>query len=198
MNDSAAGRPPRAGPPDDRPRSRRMLGFYIAMGAALALFVGGWFAWTPLRIGYWEGKVRRTDPSPYVKTGPHGSCFVQPCDRAARALAELGPAALPAVSRLLRDENSQTQAAVVRALGDTKSTWALPLLIELMEKPTAEYGVILACVYAVSNLTGYRVPTHYSGTSQSFTDNDNAQHCRRSLLDWWGREGRAKYGRGAE
>jgi hypothetical protein len=31
-----------------------MLAFYVGTGIALALFVGGWFAWTPLRTWYEE------------------------------------------------------------------------------------------------------------------------------------------------
>jgi hypothetical protein len=44
-------------------RSKRMLGFYVSIGVVLALFVGGWFAWTPLKLGYAIYRVQRTDYS---------------------------------------------------------------------------------------------------------------------------------------
>ncbi len=39
-------------------RSKRMLAFYVAMGVVLALAVGFYFAWTPLRVSYTIHKIR--------------------------------------------------------------------------------------------------------------------------------------------
>ena len=43
----------------ERSKPRRgMLAFYIGTGVVLALFLGGWFARAPLKIWYWEVRLR--------------------------------------------------------------------------------------------------------------------------------------------
>jgi hypothetical protein len=39
--------------PPPKPR-KGLLAFYVGMGAVLALVVGFYFAWTPLRVWYWQ------------------------------------------------------------------------------------------------------------------------------------------------
>ena len=44
------------GPPVKK--GRGMVGFYVATGVGVALFVGGWFAWTPVKAQYYLRQLR--------------------------------------------------------------------------------------------------------------------------------------------
>jgi hypothetical protein len=49
------------GPPESTKRSKRMVGFYVGLGAAVLLFVGAWFAYEPLRLRYAIHRMRSTN-----------------------------------------------------------------------------------------------------------------------------------------
>ncbi len=64
MTDSEHSRP---GPTVPR-RGGRMLAFYVAIGTVLALFIGGWFAWRPLKLRYAAREVERGARNPGGQT----------------------------------------------------------------------------------------------------------------------------------
>ena len=173
------------------PRTRRgMLAFYVGIGAVLALFVGGWFAWTPLRIWYWEQKASSADTggSNFIPLGLAGWPVSpgNPCTDAVSSLVAVGPQSLPAIRRLLHGTDQKRTLCVLAALRDPKSVWALPVLVELVRDDrdaTARYWAMRAAAGA----SGNAFPIFLSGMGSEEEDHQR-------LLRWWEREGKAKYG----
>jgi hypothetical protein len=182
--------------PASPPKHRRgMLGFYLAMGALLALAVGFGFAWTPLRVSYWEREVR-SDGS--LNCTDYSSGYVPgQRDKAARKLAECGPVSLQAFRRLLSKGDPAFRVAVLYGLTeDAKATWAVRLLVDASGDP--DFCVAGQAIMAVSAITGKRfLPPYKAGlASEPRTTAGAVGIGRRNLQAWWEKEGRAKYGGG--
>jgi len=108
---AVAGRSPKS----EMGRRKGLVGFYVGMGAVLALVVTFYFAWTPLRALYWEREVRKVFPPPpkravcrwggrgFVATTnfPNEEILIltyeQAAERPVGELVSLGPAAEPAL-----------------------------------------------------------------------------------------------------
>lgn len=187
---------------DEKKKGRSLAGFYIGLGVAAALLLGGWFAWTPLRIGYYEWRIVKTYPKDGAEsvladwimhstrdrnsepTELKGYCW-------ARSLVDIGPQSRPTLERLLRSENPIVRRMVVIALGRSKQPWAMALLVEASRDTNID--VAWRAVYFAGTITDqsfFREGT-YSGDPWA-----PLRAARRSLLNWWEREGRAEYGDG--
>jgi hypothetical protein len=192
------------------------------MLATVALAVVGGMSYQPLRVryaihhvqtsGYWRVKDKwlrvcieaarcgdqramvaleeKVGGAGALEEGGRGSAVSQ-CHRAAEWLANVGPGAKEAFRRLLREARPAQKKDILAILRTTKSTWALPLLVEVAQDTTNSFGVLLPCADTIRELSGgsYRPPALYSGTEK-----DYAPQCRRSILSWWDKEGKAKYG----
>lgn len=183
------------GQPVDEPKKftrrggrRGLLAFYVATGVALALVVGGGLAWTPLRIAYFEHKVRSCS-GPVVKMA-HGplSCMPERC-KAAESLIRMGPVTRPALARLLQEPDPMLRGDIILACSQTQDWWWMPLVIQAVEAETKDEDFLLKIMLVTGGLTGKSIIAQRTGESLG-------QAHRRELLDWWESEGKAKYGRG--
>ncbi len=200
-------------------RRKGLVGFYVGMGAVLALVVTFYFAWTPLRALYWEREVRKVFPPPpkravcrwggrgFVATTnfPNEEILIltyeQAAERPVGELVSLGPAAEPALRRLLA--LSRARKSVLVLLGKRGARWALPLVVEHLAAPDEDPGAGAAAVYAAERFSGEAFfPRRPATGKKTFVpvmpEPDNVARARRAVLDWWEREGRARYGRGGE
>jgi hypothetical protein len=193
-------------PVEAKPR-RSMLAFYISIAVALALLVTGYFAWTPLRIRYSaqrlaERRVFSSRTKPFcafttrdriwkdvltIRADPDRMRHWPKADHFSY-LVEVGPRAGAVWRRFLRRPDLAGTAS--RALVVKKSTWAMPMLIELAQDEddtTAWWALITAdLMLGKDRILG---PTAKSEQQESLSV------CRRRLLEWWKEEGTAKYGR---
>ena len=179
----------------DTPKKRKgLLAFYVATGFLALLFVGFYFAWTPLRVLYWERKVRT---KPRSSSGNPQGAVVQDSDArvlAAIKLAKLGTAARSAFRRLLNSPDMGVRTAALFGLRDSQPSWALPLLVEVCSDK--DQAVVCHALWAAEDICGRQF-----GPAQEFGPRGNdapLKAARRNFLDWWNREGKAKYGRGVE
>jgi hypothetical protein len=171
-------------PPAEKKRS--LLGFYIAMGVMAALFVAGYFAWTPLRVLYMERQVMQASSFPGI-----GGLGVKTArQEKAEELARLGPVTYHAFARLLKAEHPGDQMVVLHALAETKSTWALPLFAEYIQSPGRKPLFAAVAAGDTETMVGKQFMLHKS----TGTDNQLYKETRRRFLVWWEREGKAKYG----
>ena len=190
--------------PPPAPRSRRMLAFYASTGVVLALFVGAWFAWTPLRIWYWHRNVRqsKTEVILFDKEQPI-TWSTERVDAATR-LVRLGQAAGPALDRLLRSEDRGVRRDVFAGIGNSSAAWTIPIVIAACrrEKDSRVGAMGLA---AAGVLTGREpLPSDYAEAGTGLGQVHEGMgpspvrysERLRDLLAWWEREGKAKYGRG--
>jgi len=178
-----------------------MLAFYAGTGVICLLLVGFYFAWTPVRVWYWEREVLNAEPvaSPDMTLKADSSGLLPvfgpgPRTIAARKLANCGAQAEPAFRRLLQTGDSRFRVEVVRAIYGSKHLWALPLLIEMTADEDPR--VVREAIGGADSIVADR-----SFTSGGWMDNPGPQQavvdsCRKKLLAWWKREGKAKYGRG--
>ena len=171
--------------PSPKPR-RGMLAFYGAMGAVVVLFAAGYFAWTPLRIWYWEREVLREE-DPTISADLIGASSDFRREHAAYYLLAAGDQARPAIRRLLSSDRSGVRMLMVVVCGgsrDLERRWVVPHLVEIAR--TDHDAVVRTCaVTAVADITNVRED------SPSFYRDPGV----RELLKWWKREGKAKYGR---
>ncbi len=166
--------------------------------------VGFYFAWTPLRIWYWEREVRRRGWSSVTTEGPGpDGTWVRKTPRinAARELLRLGPAAEPAVRRLLEvdDDGDRLPEDVLHAFSRREDKWALPLLIEIAGDKNSY--VYYGAIYAAERVTRRKFfppVRHINELSGWGAARRWREQARKNLLDWWEKEGRAEYGRDAE
>jgi hypothetical protein len=186
-----------------------MVGFYVGTGMVVVLFVGGWFAWTPLRVWYWERETVKT-MADYRGPGPLGGFCKSP--RAPLELATLGPAAYGAFDRLLENPEQGVRLACVAALFDARPRWDYPLLIKASQDRDVEVAVrAISVVQLRTNeeffpkrlgngwVTGYYIVSVVAGNEKWRTmSQEEVGPIREALLAWWDREGKAKYGRGGE
>lgn len=192
-------------------KRRGLLGFYIGAGVFAALALVAAFTWKPLAIGYYERQIKRKTPQ--GKEGPrtdglvlwgkfakrrffHRSTRRSPEAQAAVRLVNFGPAAGPAFRRLLRSENGNVRdlaTIVLAARGARGATWALPMLVELAQDE--EENVAWQALITAELLTEqFFVPVVPTGTVGEWPRSLAAS--QQTLLDWWEKEGWAKYGSG--
>jgi hypothetical protein len=181
-----------------------LLAFYISMGVVALLFVGFCFAWTPLRVWYWEREVRRSPPWIF-SPGQSGQTPVIefPRTRAARALADLGPSSAAAFRRLVRARNYDPNGYVLGVLNRPDDSWALPMLMETAKRD--DPALAAHAIYAVQDITGKSFFPSVKSTGDAISDiplggaawsRETVEPARTKLLKWWTREGKAKYGSG--
>jgi len=196
--------------PADQPakQGRSLTGFYIALGVAAVLVGLGAWLWTPLRVLYWERELRRNAPivseseSGYSLYRVPGSSGYTPLSvhtqlRAARRLADIGPAAYASFNRLLNGSDGPLALQALVVLDEPKDSWALPLVIHAASGKDAEKTLLATTV--AQKLTNRRFYPVLPDTEppRRPTEEEVAQ-AQRNLLDWWEREGKVKYGEGGK
>jgi hypothetical protein len=187
---------PMAAPPGGPGKS--LTGFYIAIGAVGALFTLGAWLWTPVRVRYIEWGIRRTTPMGGLLPGKE-----YPHLRLARDLVDIGPPARAAVERLMADQNAYIQSALVRELGRPGATWALPMLVKevVRDRDAGAWDVLEAvdkiCDKRFSQGLLKRTADPKFGFTMTEWTSDASDKLRQRILDWWEREGKAKYGEAA-
>jgi hypothetical protein len=180
-------------------RGRSLVGFYIALGVVAALFGVGTCLWTPLRIRLLERDVREA-------CAPHQS-YTRIKDpvrwtKAAKQLVGMGPAAYPALDRLLQDGSLPGRDLIIGTIEEDRATWALPLLVRAAWDSNDRLSG--EALLAAGTLSGQafvdrerlRPP---SGMGPSYWDYSSLlPEGRARLLSWWESEGQAKYGEGGK
>jgi hypothetical protein len=158
-----------------------MPGFYIGISVIVMLFVGGWLAWTPLRVWYWERGVR-------------GAATDEERTDCITGLVLVGPSAYPAVKRIYDSLNATDKRGLLAFLQSLPETeWSLPLYVETARGAEITQENFMLVSDAVNGGLGY---AGLKGTGQKKDETLVAvlRRDRKVLLDWWEREGRAKYG----
>jgi hypothetical protein len=119
-----------------------MAGFYVATGMVCLLLIGFYFAWTPLRVFYWEREVRK---APKVPSPGYAADTRVP---ATEKLAAVGPHALPAFKRLL----SGGHAVALAGLRQPNDRWALPLIAQAVR--SSDSVMVVQAAYAAERMSG--------------------------------------------
>jgi hypothetical protein len=158
-----------------------MLAFYISTGLVVALFVAGYFAWTPLRVWYLERRIR----SMYSGSIEDVRMFEF------RKLANCGPQAYRSFERLV-NRSPDLRWSAMRALRKPADSWALPLVVESAN--SAQFETVHAALIAAKRITG----KNFVPWTDRFPSMPDPGPHRKRLLAWWESEGKAKYGRGGE
>lgn len=190
--------------PSTRKKGRSLVGFYIGLAIAVLLALGVWSAWTPVRVWYWERAFHSADLEGWMdarggwapdRSGffPEDLRFSSGKVEAAEKLAAIGPAARPAVRRLLASGDRHVRANALCGVGKARAVWAIPEVVELCRH---ERGLLLIqrAFDTISSLTDYKM----TGGGIDIPEGEYFQAERQRLLNWWEREGRAKYGRAGE
>ena len=172
---------------------RSLLGFYIVAVILLLLTAGLSFAWTPLRLRYWERKTRSA-AADYERALKSGSSREVNAARgrvfpAATKLVALGSIARPAVEAAV-EESPRAAEAIVMVLGETRPTWALPILVKMCQQEAYSSLCIVETAEKITNRNFSR--TFRAGPATGLRPD------RRLFLAWWEREGKAKYGGSGE
>jgi hypothetical protein len=192
---------PGPGPVETSRRRKGLLAFYVGTGVVVLVLVGFWFAWTPLKVWYWERQVRRAPGASYT-AGPDGwkIALDLPRTQAARALADLGPSSEMAFRRLLNSRNSKLNGYVLKALNRPEDSWALPMLVDIAKHEDLELAE--DAIYAAQRIAGESFFPPQKGTGDisdiplgGIRKPKGVEPARVRLLAWWNREGRARYGR---
>ena len=185
---------PEAKQPEAPRKEPSLTGFYIVTAIVAALVGLGVWLWTPLKIAYWERQAREYRGELVRVGGPGTSLYAYKAPSDLKAidafdkLARVGPRAAPAFRRLLRHPVSQVRGFALVALISPKASWALPLIVEASADQDPEVAGF--AVFVAEQIAG-----------QTFSKRDRYQPVfpmdvsegRKNLLDWWEREGRAKY-----
>lgn len=116
-----------AGIPEKR---KGLLTFYVVTGVVVALLVGSYFAWTPLKVLYWEKKtIEATTGHMIIQRRPgDGTVYFTALPEAPRRLAAIGKPAQGALERLLAHDDPGIRLACVQALGEARAKWAVSLM----------------------------------------------------------------------
>ncbi|HOX08835.1 MAG TPA: hypothetical protein PK280_20745 [Planctomycetota bacterium] len=170
--------------PEGEPRrqERGLLWFYLLLGLAAAVFAAGALAWRPLRASQWEGRARAAYERGDVKAAGD----------ALDALDALGPAAGPAVGRLLEPNRAWYRGQVIQQLGRKENRWMLPALVRLARHDT-DAAVVRLSVSAAESMSGriffpLSTPPGAAGGAAAGLD-----EARRRLIDWWEAEGSRRH-----
>jgi hypothetical protein len=158
-----------ASPSEEKGRS--LAGFYITVGVIAALVLLGTWLWTPAKITYWEWQARRGGDGPITPGRQH----------ALGALLQMGPPAQPALGRLLRSPHSNLRREIVDILYAGVNQRDLPLIViaaQCNDPRVARHATDAAWKVLYVEIEQGRVG-NFAGP--------------RELLDWWEREGRARY-----
>ena len=142
---------------------RSLGGFYITTGVVLALLVGFYFSWVPLKRQYWAKEFCSADTWKKRHFAMH-------------KLTALGPDALPAIEGLLDPRDKKMCYKTLDTLGyhENDITWMLPLLMERVcssDKKTAGMGIVAAArageVKGIPDWYSYEGadPSAYSGVT---------------------------------
>ena len=199
-------------------RRRGMTSFYLAMGALLALAAAFAFAWTPLRVWYWEkefmGYVRAvpadTPVSFHIWRPNGGRMLIGTAKEGTEALGrliELGPAAASAIERALSSLPADRQMRVMDCLAEAGEAWTVRALVSSVRggKPylvrealdTAER--VTGQVFFPNGPRSTRNPNppiragEWTGRAIQPAELEVG---RERFLAWWESEGQAKYGGG--
>ncbi len=166
--------------------SRRMLAFYVGTGVVLALFVGGWLGRTPLRIRYYKWRLASVKDD-YEKL------------QAGYGLARLGRPAQAAFRELIRSEDWKTREYAVAAMHNDESVLWIPVLVEASRDPKQFIAARAVCaVYELSD-RAFDAPSHRTRPPHLLlAERPDRRDDRKAMLEWWEREGNAKYGDGGK
>jgi hypothetical protein len=198
-------------------KRRGLLVFYITAIVVLILAVCLAFVRKPLEAWYWEKKLMdyvqavpaNTPVSFYIRR-PDGSRILMGTARegteALERLVAVGPAAAPAIERIIASLPADRQMRVMDCLAETGEAWAVRALVSSIRdgKPylardalgTAER--LTGQVFFPNGPWMTRNPNppvkggEWSGRALSLSE---VKPGRERFLTWWEREGKAKYGR---
>jgi len=184
-------------PPQPIPAKQKSLkGFYVAMGVLLALTVGGWFAWTPLKIMYYEKKVEIASSLVLVPLKSGWS------ERHVKAheLAMLGPASYKSFARLLGKGSSVDRIEVMMGLSSPGNTlWALPLYADVAMSKHSDSRIPAIAAELAATMVEVdlgRPVVQWPERKKFKNDEEHRLAISNCFLDWWEREGKAMYGIG--
>jgi hypothetical protein len=156
---------------------------------AALIGLGTWL-WTPLRVWYWEREIRRTSQWGVLCGGSMGYVwYTGETVDAGKRLVSIGPRAAPAVSRLIREP--AIRGPVLQCIGDARAEWAMPILANACQSEEGA-GAKILIVMTAQTVSGMNF-----GAWLGQGDPERGETLRR-FLDWWEREGQAKYGEGGK
>lgn len=157
-------------------RDRSLTGFYIAVGVVAALFLLGVWLRTPARIAYWEWQARRGGDEPMTQARR---------EAVFNLLWEIGQPAHPALNRLLHSPHQRFRCEVAEFLYFQSQN-------ARKDSPPSE-GLYWPLVLALENLQhdDPEVARWAFLSAQEILVRNFADS--RALMQWWEREGRAKY-----
>ena len=156
--------------------TQSLTGFYVGLGVVAALFLLGVWLRTPAKIVYWEWQARRGGDEPMTQVRR---------EAVFNLLWEVRQPAQPTLNRLLHSPHRgfrrevalflywQSQEAAKDRLPE-EQYWPLVLFIENLQNNDPE-------------VAHWALASAKELLCRDFTDS-------RALLDWWEREGKAKYG----
>jgi hypothetical protein len=182
-----------------------MLGFYVGMGVLLALAAGFYLAWTPARVCWHRRQVLEA---------PSGNAAQW---RAVRDTARLGPASETVVRELLAHPDTGVRLSACRGLHLAGQAWSVPLLVAAAGDSNPEVaGCAIAAAAGIADIAplnaavnaprGFGRPLVMLLPEKGeplvqlplVADRREVESLRLRLMDWWEREGRARYGGKAE
>jgi hypothetical protein len=172
----------KARPAEQPPQhGRSLVGFYVALGFIAVLVGMGVWLWTPITVLRLERQVHH--PEAYLQFANH----INPRAIPVMKLVKMGPVARAALRRLLNDPSPEVRMA---ALVDMKfgdgPTWYFHLVIEAASRGDDE-------------MAQYAIEVASERAGRGFRDwTGDWRVERQNLLDWWEREGKAKYGGGGK
>ena len=181
-------------------KRRGMVAFYVATGVACLLLVGFYFAWTPLRVWYWEREVHHRESSRLKRT-PSGVVINRATiSDAARELVRIGPRAAHALKRLLQEEGeNHLRLDVLDGIRGEDVPWVAPLLVGLLR--TSQHSEARVTVQIMEQCSGRQfMPPPARGRIENLAGStwgkdERVEEGRKNALVWWEKEGKAKYGR---
>jgi hypothetical protein len=183
----------------DQPQAKKrkgLLAFYVGTGVVALLIVGFYFARTPLKLWYLQHKAMGIlgDSTPKGTRDPYWDDYL-PC---VREIVEVGPAAVPALCRVIKAVPHDTNRAYVIdfvQIEDSRDmlrmrTWLLEVFYVMARDDKSRFVQLKAIVRAESVARRSFAPPD----SKSYSEKAHLDFSRKNFLDWWEREGKAKYG----
>ena len=111
---------------------------------------------------------------------------------AARSLIRTGPSAAAAVERLLGLDDPYLRIDVLDGFQGTEAEWAIPILVDFARR--ADLGEAMSAIEAIEGQTKKELLPPFRPMSSGFDEARRRRIGRDRMIDWWEREGRAKYG----